>query len=172
MMTDIDLPVIYTDQRLLKKYGGLQYTRADDVAIDLRACFGMDDAVGAYQVVAGGGASAKVKLCIKPGECKTVSAGFKMELPPGTMAAIHPRGGAGTRGLVLGNLTGVIDIGYQGEVFICLWNRSKEDIEVEAYERVSQMVILPIIRAKPLAVTAFTSASERGEGNLGSSGTV
>ncbi len=169
-MNKLNINVVYTDPYLEKKYGGLKYARPDDAGVDLRACFQhANSSHGAYRIL--GPAGEGPVLCdILPGQTKTFSAGFKMEVPEGYMAALHPRGGTGTKGLVLGNLTGVIDLGYQGEVFINLWNRTQDTIIIEAYDRVAQMVIVPIAQATFQKVEAFAAETDRGEGKLGSSG--
>lgn len=166
----VEINVIYTDEHLQQDLGGVQYARVGDAGADLRACFDLDHEK-AYKRVEGDGWG-PVRMTIKPNETVMVSAGFAMEVPLGFQANIHPRGGRGTKGLVIGNLTGVIDAGYQGEVFICLWNRTDEPLEIEAYERVAQMVINPVYTASFNPVGSFEHKSERGDGKLGSSGSM
>ena len=161
--------IIYTDQTLKNKYGGLKYTRKGDACFDLRACFGLELA-GAHKSVDHQGGETPVQRTIWPGTCCQVSAGFKIEVPPGYMACAYPRGGMGTKGVVLGNLTGIIDVGYQGDVFLNLWNRTGEPITIDAYDRVAQMALVPVAEAEFNEVDAFSAITERGDGCLNSSG--
>lgn len=169
---NVPINVIYVAKRLVDEFGGLHYNRVGDAGFDLRACFDLCDHEKAFQRPGEEGGWGPVTLKIPAGGTVTVSAGFKIEVPLGYQANIHPRGGQGTKGLVIGNLTGVIDAGYQGEVFINLWNRTGKDMEIQAFERVAQMVINPVCTGVFNAVTEFTTTSERGEGKLSSSGTM
>jgi dUTP pyrophosphatase len=84
---------------------------------------------------------------------------------------ISPRSGLGSRGLVLGNLSGLIDSDYQGELMVILWNRSQTDtFSVVRGDRVAQMMFIPVLRASWEAVEEFTVATERGTGGFGSTG--
>ena len=85
-------------------------------------------------------------------------------------AVLLPRSGLGHKnGIVLGNLVGLIDSDYQGEIKVSLWNRSQEPYTVEPMARIAQMVIIPVVQAAFDIVDEFT-ASERGEGGFGSTG--
>lgn len=166
----VDVNVVYHDKHLQHSLGGLHYNRPGDAAVDLRACFDLDHK-NAFKRPEGDGWG-PVRMRIDPNETVMVPAGFALEVPLGFQANIHPRGGCGTKGLVIGNLTGVIDSGYQGEVFICLWNRTDQAIEIQAYERVAQMAINPVYTAAFKSVNAFDSVTARGDGKLGSSGSM
>ena len=88
----------------------------------------------------------------------------------GLAAMLLPRSGLGHKhGIVLGNLVGLIDSDYQGQVYISVWNRGKESFTVQPGERIAQMVIVPVVHAEFEVVGEFT-ASERGEGGFGHTG--
>ena len=89
---------------------------------------------------------------------------------PGLCAMILPRSGLGHRGLVLGNLVGLIDSDYQGELKISTWNRGSEPQTIEPGDRIAQMIITPVIQPNFVEVDDF-GASERGEGGFGHTGT-
>lgn len=89
---------------------------------------------------------------------------------PGLCAMILPRSGLGHRGLVLGNLIGLIDSDYQGELKISTWNRGSEPQIIEPGDRIAQMIITPVIQPNFVKVDDF-DASERGEGGFGHTGT-
>ena len=89
---------------------------------------------------------------------------------PGYAAMILPRSGLGHKhGIVLGNLVGLIDSDYQGQLMVSAWNRSGVPFTIEPMERIAQLVIVPVVQAQFNVVTEFT-ASERGEGGYGSTG--
>jgi dUTP pyrophosphatase len=89
---------------------------------------------------------------------------------PGLAAMLLPRSGLGHKhGIVLGNLVGLIDSDYQGQVFISVWNRGRESFTVQPGERIAQMVIVPVVHADFEVVEEFT-ASVRGEGGFGHTG--
>jgi dUTP pyrophosphatase len=110
-------------------------------------------------------------LMLHPGEQHMIPTGLAMYIgDPAYCGKIYPRSGLGAKhGLVLGNLVGLIDSDYQGELMICLWNRSYRTYEIQPGERIAQMVIEPVKRAAFRLVEAF-EASERGEGGFGSTG--
>jgi len=169
-MAKINTNVIYTSKILKNVHGGLQYMRPGDAGFDIRAVFDLDTkGVPAVQVTEGRQVHA-VTCTIEPGEQVTFPTGFKIEVPEGYMLAVYPRGGKGCEGLVLGNLVGVIDHQYQGEVFVCLWNRSFNPITITAFDRVAQGVLQPVTQAVFKEVEKFTAPSARGEGKLNSSG--
>lgn len=93
---------------------------------------------------------------------------------PGYAAMIHPRSGLGhKKGLVLGNLTGVIDADYQGPLMVSAWNRNSDPaavVEIRPGDRIAQLVFVPIARAKFSVVEEFESMTARGEGGFGSTG--
>jgi dUTP pyrophosphatase len=125
-----------------------------------------------------GAAGLDVRACIDapmtlaPGESELVPTGFAMHIADPTLAAVLlPRSGLGHRhGLVLGNLTGLIDSDYQGQVFVSLWNRGTRPCEVTPGMRIAQLVFVPVARVAFDVVDSF-EASERGEGGFGHSGT-
>lgn len=110
-------------------------------------------------------------LIIKPGNTKLVSSGIAIHIEDKeTAAVILPRSGLGhKKGIVLGNLVGLIDSDYQGEILISVWNRSKESFTINPLERIAQLVFLPIIQIDFEIVGDF-NISTRGEGGFGSSG--
>ncbi|MDB2619977.1 dUTP diphosphatase [Litoricolaceae bacterium] len=120
--------------------------------VDLRAC--LDEPV-----------------TLAPGETILIGTGIAIHLEdPGFCAMILPRSGLGHRGLVLGNLVGLIDSDYQGELKISTWNRGQEPQTIEPGDRIAQMVITPVIQPTLIEVDDFESSS-RGEGGFGHTGT-
>ena len=111
-------------------------------------------------------------LTVEPGETVLVPTGLAIHIAdPGLAAVLLPRSGLGHKhGLVLGNLTGLIDSDYQGQVFISCWNRSRQAYTIEAGERIAQMVFVPVEQVEFAVVSEF-AGSERGEGGFGHSGT-
>lgn len=98
--------------------------------------------------------------------------GIKVNIKdPRYAGIIIPRSGLGLRwGIVLGNLTGLIDSDYQGEIFVPLWNRGTKDVTLEYNNRIAQLIFLPIEHANLIQVTQFADATERGEDGFGSTG--
>jgi dUTP pyrophosphatase len=113
-------------------------------------------------------------VTIEPNQCVTVEVGFAAFVnDPNYMLSLYPRSGAGTRGLVLGNLTGIIDPDYQDGIKLCLWNRlGHESITISRGERVAQMVVQPKVRLSPVLVDEFSVATERGTNGFGHSGKI
>ena len=111
-------------------------------------------------------------LTIGPGQTVLVPTGLAIYIKdPGLAAVLLPRSGLGHKhGLVLGNLTGLIDSDYQGQVFISCWNRSSAAYEIQPGERIAQMVFVPVAQVHFEVVEEF-AGSERGEGGFGHSGT-
>ena len=111
-------------------------------------------------------------LTVSPGDTVLVPTGLAIHVEdPGLAAVLLPRSGLGHKhGLVLGNLTGLIDSDYQGQVFISCWNRSKDSYEVQPGERIAQMVFVPVEQVQFEVVDEFHT-SERGAGGFGHSGT-
>jgi len=120
--------------------------------MDLRAC--LDEA-----------------LTITPGETRLIPTGFAMHMEDSGMAAvILPRSGLGHKhGIVLGNLVGLIDSDYQGQVFVSCWNRSEELFQIEPGARIAQLIFLPVVQARWELVEDFHS-SDRGAGGFGHTG--
>jgi dUTP pyrophosphatase len=141
------------DARLGRDFPLPDYATAQSAGMDLRA---MVDA----------------PLTLGPGETALVPSGLAFHLADaGLCAVVLPRSGLGHKqGLVLGNLTGLIDADYQGPLMISLWNRSSVPVSIQPGDRVAQLVFLPIARARWQRVEAF-DASERGEGGFGHTGT-
>ena len=120
--------------------------------VDLRAC--LDEA-----------------LELAPGACELIHSGVAIHLDdPGLAAVILPRSGLGHKhGIVLGNLVGLIDSDYQGELLISCWNRGTEPFRIEPGERIAQLVIVPVVPAEFEVVDSF-SESARGSGGFGHTG--
>lgn len=128
------------------------YATEGSAGLDLRAC--LDQA-----------------LTLAPGKTELVPTGIAIHLAdPGYAAMILPRSGLGHKhGIVLGNLVGLIDSDYQGELFVSTWNRGSTPFTLEPGERLAQLVIVPVVQAQFNVVDDFT-ATERGSGGFGSSG--
>ncbi len=128
------------------------YATTGSAGLDLRAC--IDE-----------------PLTVLPGEAVLVPSGIAIHIEDNELAAVLlPRSGLGHKhGLVLGNLTGLIDSDYQGQVFISCWNRSKKPYEIQPGERVAQMVFVPVEQVEFDVVEEF-GQSGRGEGGFGHSG--
>lgn len=110
-------------------------------------------------------------LTLAPGETALIGTGIAIHLDdPRLCALILPRSGLGHRGLVLGNLVGLIDSDYQGELKISTWNRGQESQTIEPGDRIAQLVITPVIQPTFVEVEAF-DATDRGEGGFGHTGT-
>ena len=128
------------------------YATSGSAGLDLRAC--LDE-----------------PLTLEPNAWKLVPTGIAMWLKdPGYAALILPRSGLGHKhGIVLGNLVGLIDSDYQGQLLVSCWNRGKEPFMLSPMERIAQLVIVPVMRADFEVVDNF-EASVRGEGGFGSTG--
>ena len=124
-----------------------------------------------------GSAGLDLRACIEhvqtlsPGETFLIPTGISIYIKdPNYAAVILPRSGLGHKhGIVLGNLVGLIDSDYQGELLVSCWNRSKNAFLINPLERIAQLVILPVMQAKFIKVEQF-SETERGEGGFGSTG--
>lgn len=110
-------------------------------------------------------------LILAPGETLLVPSGIAIHLAdPGLAAMILPRSGLGHKhGIVLGNLVGLIDSDYQGEIKVSLWNRSETPFEINPLERIAQLVVFPVLQVSMNIVEAFAESS-RAEGGFGSTG--
>ena len=128
------------------------YATAGSAGLDLRACID------------------HVKT-LHPGDTELIPTGMAMHLAdPGYAAMILPRSGLGHKhGIVLGNLVGLIDSDYQGQLLVSCWNRGKDPFMLSPMERIAQLVIVPVMRADFEVVDNF-EASVRGEGGFGSTG--
>ena len=129
------------------------YATAGSAGLDLRAC--VDE-----------------PLTLAPNAWQLVPTGMAMHLKdPAYAALILPRSGLGHKhGIVLGDLVGLIDSDYQGQLMVSAWNRSEVAFTIEPMERIAQLVIVPVVQAQFHVVDEFTQASERGEGGYGSTG--
>mgnify|MGYP001028949181 CR=1 FL=1 len=128
------------------------YATEGSAGLDLRAC--LDQA-----------------LTLEPGQTELIPTGLAIHIAdPGLCAMILPRSGLGHKhGIVLGNLVGLIDSDYQGQLFVSCWNRGQTTFTIEPGERIAQMVLVPVMQAEFEIVDEF-SDSERGAGGFGSSG--
>lgn len=106
---------------------------------------------------------------IWPMECKRISAGIKLAVPDGFGLLLLPRSGLGHKGLVLGNLVGLIDPDYRGEIFLSVWNRSDVVIRIQPGDRIAQGILVPCLQPEWLVVDALPE-TERGEGGFNSTG--
>ena len=149
-MHRIQLKVL--DERLGNEFPMPHYATDGAAGMDMRACV-------------------PETLEIAPGETQLIPSGLAMHIEePGLAAILLPRSGLGHKhGIVLGNLVGLIDSDYQGQVYISVWNRGKESFTVQPGERIAQMVIVPVVHAEFEVVDDFT-ASERGDGGFGHTG--
>lgn len=148
-----DLSVRILDPRLGRDWPLPDYATVGAAGMDLRAC--LDE-----------------PLTLETGETALLPSGMAIHLDdPGLAAVLLPRSGLGHKqGLVLGNLVGLIDSDYQGEVQISCWNRGVESVRIEPGQRVCQMVVVPIVRVRLNVVDSFET-SARADGGLGSTGT-
>jgi dUTP pyrophosphatase len=146
------LQVRILDARIGRDYPLPHYATPGSAGLDLRACL---DAA----------------LLLQPGATQLIPTGIAIHLDdPGLAAVLLPRSGLGHKhGIVLGNLVGLIDSDYQGQVMVSCWNRGQADFTIEPGERIAQMVIVPVVQVAFDVVEAFT-ASDRGAGGFGSSG--
>jgi dUTP pyrophosphatase len=144
----VDIKIL--DHRLHDNFPS--YATTGSAGIDLRACI-------------------EQNMVIQPKQCELIPAGFAIHLAdPGFAAMILPRSGLGHKhGIVLGNLVGLIDSDYQGQIFVSLWNRSQIPFTLMPMERMAQLVIVPVVQAKFNIVQDFP-LSERGAGGFGSTG--
>ena len=125
----------------------------------------------------GGSAGMDIRACVEetttvhPGGTLLIPTGFAMHIAdPGMAAVILPRSGLGHKhGLVLGNLVGLIDSDYQGQVYVSCWNRSDKAFEIEPGMRIAQLVFLPVVMADFEVVESFET-SQRGAGGFGHTG--
>jgi dUTP pyrophosphatase len=110
-------------------------------------------------------------IVLAPGETQLIPTGMAIHLAdPGYAALILPRSGLGHKhGIVLGNLVGLIDSDYQGQLMVSAWNRGQQTFELTPMERLAQLVIVPVVQAEFNIVEEF-AGSQRGEGGFGSTG--
>ena len=107
---------------------------------------------------------------IYPGDQELIRTGIAIHIKdPGYAGMIIPRSGLGKRGVVLGNLVGLIDSDYQGEIKVLLWNRGNDIVQIDHMDRIAQLVIVPVVQAQFEIVQEFEQ-SQRGTGGFGSTG--
>ncbi|HKO87710.1 MAG TPA: dUTP diphosphatase [Burkholderiales bacterium] len=130
-----------------------QYATGGSAGLDLRACL-------------------QEAIVLEPGASALVPAGIAIHLAdPAFAALILPRSGLGHKhGIVLGNLVGLIDSDYQGQIMVSLWNRSQTAFTLQPMERIAQLVVVPVLQVAMNVVDEF-AVSERGAGGFGSTGT-
>ncbi len=150
-MKKVELKIL--DQRIGSEFPLPHYATEGSAGMDLRACL-------------------DAPLELKPGQTELIPSGIAIHMQDAKMAAtLLPRSGLGHKhGVVLGNLVGLIDSDYQGQVFVSCWNRGDTTFTIEPGERIAQMVFVPVIQAAFEVVEAF-DASERGAGGFGHTGT-
>lgn len=147
-----DLKVRILDPRLGREWPMPEYATSGSAGMDLRAC--VDEPV-----------------TLAPGDTALLPSGMAIHLDdPALAAVLLPRSGLGHKqGLVLGNLVGLIDSDYQGEVRISCWNRGAETIHIEPGQRICQLVVVPVVQVRLSIVDEFV-ASERAGGGIGHTG--
>ncbi|HIF18016.1 MAG TPA: dUTP diphosphatase [Cycloclasticus sp.] len=140
------------DERLGKSIPLPEYATTGSAGLDLRAC--LDET-----------------LLLKPGETKLIPTGMAIHIADENLAAvILPRSGLGHKhGIVLGNLVGLIDSDYQGQLFVSCWNRGNAEFTIEIGDRIAQMVFVPVVQVEFEPVDSFDD-SLRGEGGFGHTG--
>jgi dUTP pyrophosphatase len=129
-----------------------QYATPGSAGLDLRACI-------------------DAPMILKPGDTNLVPSGIAIHIADsGYAALVLPRSGLGHKhGIVLGNLVGLIDSDYQGQIFVSIWNRGHSEFTVQPMERIAQLIIVPIAQVAFNVVEEF-GASSRGDGGFGSTG--
>jgi dUTP pyrophosphatase len=149
-MKNVQLKIL--DKRIGDTIPMPDYATNGSAGMDLRACL-------------------DVAIELKPGETKLIPTGMAIHISnPGYCAMLLPRSGLGHKhGIVLGNLVGLIDSDYQGQLFVSCWNRGDTNFTVEPGERIAQMVIVPVAQIEFEIVEEF-GESDRGEGGFGHTG--
>lgn len=151
-MTKKTIQVKILDERLGTSIPLPEYATHGSAGLDLRACIDRP-------------------MCLQPGETVLIPTGMAVFIEnPEWAAMLLPRSGLGHKhGIVLGNLVGLIDSDYQGQLMVSCWNRGSESFTIDVGERIAQMVIVPVIQVGFDLVSEFTQ-SARGEGGFGSTG--
>jgi dUTP pyrophosphatase len=146
------LKVRILDPRVGRDFALPAYATGGSAGLDLRACIDRD-------------------LVLAAGKAELIPTGLAIHLEdPGLAAVVLPRSGLGHKhGVVLGNLVGLIDSDYQGQLMVSCWNRSAEPFTIRPGERIAQLVIVPVVQVELEVVEEF-SASARGAGGFGHSG--
>ena len=150
-MTRIQLKVL--DERLGKEFVFPDYATSGSAGVDLVACL-------------------DASLAINPGDCELIPSGLAIHISDPSLAAVLlPRSGLGHKhGIVLGNLVGLIDSDYQGEVMISCWNRGKASFEIQPGDRIAQLGVVPVVQCRFDVVDTFDE-SDRAGGGFGHTGT-
>jgi len=151
-MTRKKLQIRVLDERIGQSIAFPAYATDGSAGLDLRACMSQP-------------------LVLEPGDTQLIGTGLAIHIAdPALAALILPRSGLGHKhGIVLGNLVGLIDSDYQGELMVSCWNRSQTRFTVEPGERLAQLVLVPVVQAEFEVVDEFDS-SQRGAGGFGSTG--
>jgi dUTP pyrophosphatase len=149
-MQTIDMKIL--DARIGSEFPLPERATHGSAGVDLRACI-------------------DAPIDLAPGACELIGTGIAIHLAnPGLAATILPRSGLGHKhGIVLGNLVGLIDSDYQGELRISCWNRGTQSFRIEPGERIAQLVVVPVIPVEFNVVESF-AASDRGAGGFGHTG--
>jgi dUTP pyrophosphatase len=147
------LRVRILDQRIGREIPLPTYATAGSAGLDLRACLDRE-------------------LLLEAGRAELIPTGLAIHLEdPSLAAVVLPRSGLGHKhGVVLGNLVGLIDSDYQGQLMVSCWNRSREPFTIRPGERIAQLVVVPVVQVELEIVPEF-SGTERGAGGFGHSGT-
>jgi len=147
-MTHVDVRIL--DERIADRLPA--YATAGSAGLDLRACI-------------------DAPIVLAPGAAELLPTGIAIHIgDPGHAAMILPRSGLGHKhGIVLGNLVGLIDSDYQGPLMVSCWNRGQRPFTIEPFDRIAQLVVVPVVQAEFRVVASF-DASERGGGGFGSTG--
>jgi len=149
-MTHVDVRIL--DERIAERLPA--YATPGSAGLDLRACI-------------------DAPIVLAPGAAELLPTGIAIHIgDPGHAALILPRSGLGHKhGIVLGNLVGLIDSDYQGPLMVSCWNRGQAPFTIEPFERIAQLVVVPVVQAEFRVVASF-DASGRGSGGFGSTGRV
>jgi dUTP pyrophosphatase len=147
------LQVRVLDARIGRDFPLPQYATSGSAGVDLRACL-------------------DAPLEMKPGDTQLIPSGIAIHIAdPNLAALVLPRSGLGHKhGIVLGNLVGLIDSDYQGQVLVSVWNRGQSAFTIQPGERIAQLVVVPVLQVEFEMVNEFV-ATDRGAGGFGSSGT-
>lgn len=146
----MEIEIKFFDE-VIKDTHDVQYQSNGAAAVDVRACIPQS-------------------IILKPGSDYMVPLGFAVHIFDTDVAAVLlPRSGVSKEGLVLGNLVGLIDSDYQSQIFMLAWNRRKDrDIQINPYDRIAQLMFLPVVRARFVEVDKFSTLTRRG--GFGSTG--
>jgi len=150
VVTHVDVRIL--DERIAERLPA--YATPGSAGLDLRACI-------------------DAPIVLAPGAAELLPTGIAIHIgDPGHAALILPRSGLGHKhGIVLGNLVGLIDSDYQGPLMVSCWNRGQAPFVIEPFERIAQLVVVPVVQAEFRVVASF-DASGRGSGGFGSTGRV